>query len=198
MATIFEGRQGERNLTSSIFFVFDERWKCSKGSPSISRTIFSSTTPHLMFTPSWYRTIFILRFLSSPFPIYVAATLPTGRQALGCVMLTLRQEAERLQNSLSPQPQHILHIVKTVGLGYHPEGSPARSSGKVIPAVGPMDDLQSLTDAPEEDGVFANNISCPDHLHPDLVFCPPPPHSLPPINSHLSEIPSYGRRDQLS
>ena len=40
-----------------------------------------------------------------------------------------------------PQPQYILHIVKTIGLAHHPEGCLDGPACKVISAVGTVNNL---------------------------------------------------------
>lgn len=96
------------------------------------------------------------------------------------------------------KPQYILHVIKAVRLIHDPEGCPDRSTSEVIPAMGPVNNLQPFADSSEEHRMISYDVSGTDHLHADLFSRPLAHHPLSAIDSHLVKIPPDSVGNQLS
>ena len=79
----------------------------------------------------------------------------------------------------------------------HPERRPDRTAGKIVPAVGAVDEFQPLPHPAEYHRMVPDDVPCPESLDPDLLFCPLTDHPLPAVHADLVEIPAEALRDDL-
>jgi hypothetical protein len=76
-----------------------------------------------------------------------------------------------LRLSDTSQSQNILHIIQTVFLFDDPLRRANRPLGEIIPALRAMREFQSLSDSSEYDRMLAHDVSGPNGLNADLLFC---------------------------
>ena len=93
--------------------------------------------------------------------------------------------------------EHILHVIKSCRLLDHPCSRLHRPPGKIVPVMGAMDQLQSLTYPPEHHRMFTRNIPGPPGLHADLFIGSLSDDSLPLIDRRLFNIPAHSLRQHL-
>ena len=96
-----------------------------------------------------------------------------------------------------PQTEDILHVVDAVLPTDDPERRPDRTAGKIVPAVGPVDEFQSLPHPAEDHRMLADDVPGPESLDADLLFRPFADHPLPAVHADLVEISAETLRDDL-
>jgi len=80
------------------------------------------------------------------------------------------QDLRAILNRGSIQPEHVLHTVKTGLLPGEPAGGAERAIRKSIAAVGAVNELDTLADAAEDDGMLADDVAGANGKKRDLFF----------------------------
>ena len=76
-------------------------------------------------------------------------------------------------------------------------GRPDRPPGEIVPAVGPVNNLEALAHAAEEHRVFADDVAGPHRLDADLFVGARPDDAVAGIDPGLFQIPAQGVGDDL-
>src|SRR4030042_1181640 len=89
-----------------------------------------------------------------------------------------------------PEAENILHIVQTVRAADDPEGRADRPAGKIVPAVGAVDEFEPLPQGAEDHRMLPDDVAGPEGLDSDLRTRPLPAPPSATVDADLVEVPA--------